>query len=329
MKKYNISIVGSTGLVGKTFVNIINESDLPIGKIIFYASLKSKGKIINYKNDEYKVDVLNNNSFKNMDFVFFFAGSKVSSQYGEVAEKRGAIVIDNSSYFRNNKDIPLIVPEINIEDFFTSKRRIIANPNCSTIQSIVPIYAISKKYKIKSINYSTYQSISGAGYNAILDYYNSLNNKESTYFNIDIKNTCIPFIGDILDNNYTSEEMKMINETKKILHLNNEIVNATCIRVPVLYCHGVLIELELDSNFEVEDINKLLRSFNNIKILDDIKNNIYPNSITSFNNDYIYVGRIRKHIAKKNTVLLYCVSDNLRKGDASNALEIFKKIIKS
>ena len=327
MKKYNIALIGATGLVGRTFLKVLEEYDIPINNLFLYASNKSVGKKLTYKNKEYICRILDESSFKNIDFAVFCTSKEISNKYAEMFEKEGSIVIDNSSNFRMYKDIALIVPEINMEDFYNSKRKIIANPNCSTIQCVLALNALKKKYKIKRIIYNTYQSISGAGKAAIDDYYNCINGNKNSYFPYNITKTCIPKIDEFINNRYTKEEMKMINETKKILHDESLLITSTCVRVPVLYSHFINILVEFDSIYNMNDIYKLLNEQEGIKIIDDIFNNIYPTSIYSNNNDFVYVGRIRKDLSNDKALLISTVSDNLRKGAASNVVQIIKKLI--
>lgn len=327
MRKVNIALVGATGLVGRTVLQVLEEYDIEVNNLKLFASFKSKGKKLIFKNKEYVCKNLYEGCFKNMDYVIFCAGKEVSKTYALEAEKEGAIVIDNSSYFRMNDDVSLIVPEINMDSFYYSTSNIIANPNCSTIQSVLPLFAISKKYKLKRVIYTTYQSISGAGQKAINSFSNLLNNINDNYFPYDLTKTCIPFIDSVVKNSYSNEEMKMINETKKILNDYDLEVTATCVRVPIINCHAVSILVELDSSFEIEDIIKLFKEQKGIIVFDNIENNMYPNSLIAKDNDYVYVGRIRKDLSSRNGLLFYVVSDNLRKGAASNVVQILKNLI--
>lgn len=318
-----IGIVGVTGVVGNKFLLVLEEYGLIFDEIRLFASNKSKGKIIKFQNKDYFIDSLSEGCFKGLDYVLFSAGSKVSEKWCLEAEKEGCIVIDNSSAFRFYDDIPLIVSEINIDDFYSSNRRIIANPNCSTMQCIVVLDIINKINKLTKVYYSTYQAVSGAGKRAIDD----LLNIKKGYFNIDINKTCIPIIGDILDNNYTNEEIKMIKETKKILKNNDLEVSATCVRVPVLNSHAVSVYIECKNDIDLDLIKKELAKSSSIVIMDDNDLGLYPNSIIANNNDLIYVGRIRKNLSNNKGMWFYCVSDNLRKGAASNAIQILRNLI--
>ena len=324
MKNYNIAIVGATGLVGSTFLKIIDEYNISLNNINFFASLKSKGKKITFKNKEYSLNILEDGCFKNIDFVLFSAGGAVSKQYAKQAVSEGAIVIDNSSAFRMDENVPLVVPEVNMSDAY--QKNLIANPNCSTIQCVVPLYVLDNNFGIESIEYNTYQAVSGAGIKGINDLVSS-NGKFEKHFPYDIKETCIPHIDMFMEDGYTKEEHKMMNETRKILHNDNILISATCVRVPVLNSHAVSIRVVLKNDFTVDAIRNIMKSTKGIVVLDEPENNIYPTSIQANGNDNIFVGRIRKDKVNKKAVLLYVVSDNIRKGAASNTVQIMKGIM--
>ncbi len=326
MKKYNIAIVGATGLVGRTFLKILDEYQFPINQLTLYASPKSVGKKILFQNQEYEIKALDENAFENVDIALFSAGAKVSKEFAPLAAEKGAYVIDNSSAWRMDENCALVVPEVNIEDAFT-KSAIIANPNCSTIQSVVPLKALSDQFGIKKIVYTTYQAVSGSGKKGIDDLERGLQHLKNEFYPYDISQTCIPEIDEFLDNGYTKEEMKMINETKKILHLDNVPISATCIRVPVKNCHGVVIAVELAKQFTLDEVRDAFAKQKGIVLYDDVKKHIYPHSIVANNQDQIFVGRIREDLANKNGILLYCVADNVRKGAASNAIQIAMALI--
>ena len=288
-----------------------------------FASEKSIGKECFYKRQTYFVEGLNIDSFCNLDFVFFCAGTDVSKKWVLVAEAAGCFVIDNSSHFRMDKDVCLIVPEVNF-DKYDYKRKLIANPNCSTIQSVICLNAL-KKFGIKRVIYNTYQAVSGSGIKGI----NDLIKPNHSFYKYDIKQTCIPQIDVFLDNGFTKEEMKMIDESRKILDSNELNISATCIRVPVLFSHGVSVLVELDEEFEMSDIYKAFSEQKGLIIVDDIYQNLYPTSVIATGNDNVYVGRIRKDLFYNKSILFYCVADNMRKGAASNAVEIALKIIEN
>ena len=326
MKEYNVAIVGATGLVGQTFIKVLEEYDFPVKNIKFLASSRSAGKKINFKNKEYFVEELKEDSFIGIDLALFSAGSEVAKRFGPIAVDAGTRVIDNSSCFRQDEKIPLIVPEVNFSDY--KLNRLIANPNCSTIQSIITLKAIADAFGLKRVVYSTYQAVSGSGQKGKNDLLKTLNGEKPEFYPHDISKTCIPEIDVFLDNGYTKEEIKMVNETRKILHLPNLAVSATCIRVPVLNSHGVAIMCETEKEASVEEVKKVLSAFQNIVVLDDGKNHIYPTSIVANGNDKVYVGRIRKDLSSPNGLLLYCTADNIRKGAAANAVQIASMLAK-
>lgn len=327
MKKYNVAVVGATGLVGRTFLKVLEEYNFPINNLILYASARSKGKVVTYCGKEYVIEELTKDSFDGVEIALFSAGGSISQEYAPIAESKGAVVIDNSSAWRMHEDCALVVPEINLDDIYT-KRKIIANPNCSTIQSVLPLKPLSDKYGLKRVVYTTYQAVAGSGQKGVDDLRRTKEGQKPEFYPYDISNTCIPEIDSFLDDGYTKEEMKMVNETRKILHLENLPVSATCIRVPVEVCHGVMIQVELEKEFDLEEVKQVLASQEGVVLYDDPKNHIYPNSIVAKDKDQVFVGRIRKDISTKNGLLLYCVADNVRKGAASNAVQIALAMVK-
>lgn len=326
MKKYNFAVVGATGLVGRTFLEVLDEYDMPINELHLFASEKSVGKKVLFKGKEYEVEALKEGCFKNIDFALFSAGGSVSKQWAPVAEKEGALVVDNSSCWRIEEDCALIVPEINLDDYLF-KRRIIANPNCSTIQSVLPLKPLDDKFHLTRVNYSTYQAVAGSGKKGIDDLERTRRGEKNEFYPYDISSTCIPEIDVACENGYTKEEMKMVNETRKILHDPNLLVSATCIRVPVKRSHGVVINAEFEKPISIQDVKEILSSYEGIKVLDNLPDHIYPVSTIANGNDLVYVGRIRKDLASPNGIIMYCVGDNVRKGAASNAVQIVRKII--
>ena len=321
MKSYNVAVVGATGLVGRTFLEVLAEYNFPIKNLVLYASKRSAGSIVNFKGKDYEVVELTKDSFDDIDIALFSAGGGVSKEYAPIAASKGAIVIDNSSAWRMDDNCALIVPEINIEDAY-SKSKIIANPNCSTIQSVLPLQALKEKFGIKKVVYTTYQAVSGSGQKGVNDLERCLKGEKNQFYPYDISKTCIPEIDEFLDSGYTKEEMKMVNETRKILHQDDILVSATCIRVPVSSCHGVMMQVELKNPFTLEEVKDALKAQDGIVLYDDPKNHIYPNSLIAKGQDKVYVGRIRKDLANENSILLYCVADNIRKGAAGNAVQI-------
>ena len=326
MKKYNIAIVGATGLVGSTFIEVMQEYKIEVENLYLYASERSEGKVINYLGKEYVVQDLAKARFDNVDFALFSAGGSISAEYAPKFAAGGAVVIDNSSYFRMHDECPLIVPEINLNDYKEGKR-IIANPNCSTIQSVLPLYYLDNEFKVKRIVYTTYQAVAGSGMKGINDLKRSREGKGYSFYPYDISKTCIPEIDAFLDNHYTKAEMKMVNETNKILHKNIPI-SATCIRVPVERSHGVVIQAEFEKEIDIEKAIKALDGKPGVKVVDNIANHGYPVSTIATGNDLVYVGRIRKDLSCKNGLIFYTVSDNVRKGAAANAVQIMVGIIK-
>ncbi len=325
MKKYNVAIVGATGVVGRMFLKVLEERGLEFNTLKLYASKRSAGEEVIYKGKKYIIEDLALADFKNIDFALFSAGKDVSKEYAPKFASSGAYVIDNSSCFRMDEDVPLIVPEINLLDY--KQNKIIANPNCSTIQSVLPLAYLKEKFGLKRVVYTTYQAVSGSGMKGIKDLEKTLKGEKEEFYPYNISKTCIPQIDDFLDNHYTKEEMKMVNETRKILHDENIKIAATCVRVPVLNSHAVVIACELEKEFNTQEIFDLFKDKPGIKLVDDIGNKIYPLSILSNDNDLVYVGRIRKDISCDNGIIFYTVADNLRKGAASNAIDIMIKIM--
>ena len=313
MKKYRLALVGATGLVGRTVIKVLEEKKLPIDKYCFFSSSKSSGSKIIFLGSEYIVKELKEDSFdEGFDYAIFCAGGSVSKKYAKIAV---------------NKNVPLVVPEVNFEDALNN-RGIIANPNCSTIQAVVALKPLDDKYKIKRIIYSTYQAVSGAGQKGIEDFERTSKGLSNQKFTYPIYNNCIPHIDDFLDDGYTKEEMKMINETKKILHNKRIKVTATTVRVPVLNSHSESINVEFKNEIDIDEIKKLLSCSPGIILEDDINNNKYPLASNSSGSDYVYVGRIRRDYTVKNGINMWVVADNIRKGAASNAVQILERLIK-
>lgn len=335
MKEYKVAVVGATGVVGEMMRKVLEEKKLPIKEYVFFASKRSKGKIIKFMNKEYIVRELNENSFdEKFDFALFSAGGETSKKYSPIAAKSGCIVIDNSSAFRMDANVPLVVPEVNAEDL-KWQNGIIANPNCSTIQAVVALKPLDDKYKIKRIVYSTYQAVSGAGLHGINDLRNGINNyidnKEYKLekFPHQIFNNCLPQIDMFLENGYTKEEEKMINETRKILHRPELKITATTVRVPVLNSHSESINIEFENRIDIDEIKELLKKSKGIIVQDDIENEIYPLAINATGTDEVYVGRIRRDFSVENGVNIWVVADNIRKGAATNAIQIMEYLIKT
>lgn len=327
MKKIKLAIVGATGLVGMSVLKVLEEKKLPIETYSLFATKKSVGKTFSILGKNYIVEELNENSFDSgYDFAIFAAGGDISKKYAPIAVEHGCIVIDNSSYFRMDEDVPLIVPEVNFEDVYNNKG-IIANPNCSTIQAMLPLKALDDKYKIKRIVYSTYQAVSGAGKDGLCDLENVDGSEPLKKFPHPIYNNCLPHIDVFMDNGYTKEELKMINETRKILHKPDLKITATTVRVPVSNSHSESINVEFENDFELDELIATLKNFPNIILLDDPSLNIYPMAINATGHDEVFVGRIRRDYSVKSGVNLWVVADNIRKGAASNAVQIVEKLL--
>ena len=323
MKTYKIAIVGATGLVGRTALKVLEEKNIPNLDYVLFSSKKSAGTKLKFLNTDFIVRELTDSSFdEKFDFALFSAGAETSKHFAPIAASKGCIVIDNSSAFRMDDKVPLIVPEVNFEDA-KNHHNIIANPNCSTIQAVVTLKPLDDKFKIKRIVYSTYQAVSGAGKLGLQD----LEQHSTLKFQHPIYDNCLPQIDTFLVNHYTKEEMKMVNETRKILKHPTLPITATAVRVPVTNCHGESINVVFEKSFKLTDIFNTLKSAPGIVVQDDIENNIYPISSNVNGHDEVFVGRIRKDFSVKNGLNLWIVADNLRKGAASNAIQIIEKMI--
>ena len=323
MKTYKIAIVGATGLVGRTALKVLEEKNIPNLDYVLFSSKKSAGTKLKFLNTDFIVKELTDSSFdEKFDFALFSAGAETSKHFAPIAASKGCIVIDNSSAFRMDDKVPLIVPEVNFEDA-KNHHNIIANPNCSTIQAVVALKPLDDKFKIKRIVYSTYQAVSGAGKLGLQD----LEQHSTLKFQHPIYDNCLPQIDTFLVNHYTKEEMKMVNETRKILKHPTLPITATAVRVPVTNCHGESINVVFEKSFKLTDIFNTLKSAPGIVVQDDIENNIYPISSNVNGHDEVFVGRIRKDFSIKNGLNLWVVADNLRKGAASNAIQIIEKMI--
>ena len=329
MKKINLAVVGATGMVGRTFLKVLEERNLPIDNFYVMASKRSAGTSITFNGKTYIVEELTENSFdKPIDIALFSAGGSTSEKFAPIAASKGCVVIDNSAQWRMDPEVPLVVPEVNSEDIAWNKG-IIANPNCSTIQALVALKPLDDKYKIKRVVYSTYQAVSGAGVAGWNDLENGLKGDAPKKFPHAIANNCLPHIDIFLENGYTKEEMKMIWETRKILHNPDLKVTATTVRVPVFNSHSESINIEFENKAELNDVIETLRNAPGIIIEDDVKNNVYPLATNATGHDEVYVGRIRKDESVENGINLWVVADNIRKGAATNAVQIAEAIINS
>ena len=316
MEKVKLAIIGATGLVGQTFIHILSKEKNDDFDIKLFASKSSKNKKIKIKDKYYVVHELNEESFDEIDYACFFTSAEISKQFIPIALRKNVKVIDNSSAFRMDKNVPLIAFGVNEKEIKT--KNLISNPNCCVIQSVIVLNAI-KEFNIQSISYNTYQSVSGSGKQGIDDLLRCRKGLVPLFYETDISFTCIPKIGEFNKDRFTDEEEKMSNETTKILNQDIDVV-ATCVRVPVMFSHGVSIEVKLKEDFTINEIKEKLKTKNNIVLCDKI----LPSSVLSCKNDKVYVGRIRKH---NNKLLLYCVADNIRVGAATNAYLILKYMI--
>ncbi len=326
-KRYKLAIVGATGLVGRTALKILEEKNLPNFEYKLFCSKKSAGNIIKFFGKDYIAEELTENSFdEGFDFAIFSAGGDTSKKFAPIAASKGCIVIDNSSAFRMDPDVPLVVPEVNPDDI-KSNHGIIANPNCSTIQAVVALKPLDDKYKIKRIVYSTYQAVSGAGKNGLEDLLNKSSGDDLKKFPHSIYNNCLPHIDIFMEDGYTKEEHKMIDETRKILGRQDIKITATTVRVPVENCHGESINIEFENDFDLETVKSILKNSKGIKLCDEPQNNFYPLATMANGTDDVYVGRLRRDYSQPNSLNMWCVADNIRKGAASNAIQIMEEII--
>ena len=324
---YKIAIIGSTGLVGRTVLKVLEEKNFKNCTYTLFASKKSAGTKVPFLGQNYIIQELTEDSFKfKFDYAIFCAGGSVSEKFIPIAVSNGCTVIDNSSVYRMNKEVPLVVPEVNPEKIFENKG-IIANPNCSTIQAVVALKPLDDKYKIKRIVYSTYQAVSGAGKAGIEDLENGMKGLVPKKFPHPIFNNCLPHIDIFESDGYTKEEYKMINETRKILNKPMLPVTATCVRVPVLNCHSESINIEFKSNFDIYDVKMLLQNSPGIILVDDVEKDYYPLASKADGYDEVFVGRIRRDYSVPFGINLWVVSDNLRKGAATNAVQILEKLL--
>lgn len=328
MKKYNVAVVGATGMVGRKFLEVLTERQLPVENYYLFASSRSAGSTIDFMGKPHTVIELNEQNIldKKIDIALFSAGGDVSKAFAPVFAKHGTLVIDNSNAWRRYPDVPLVVPECNANDILWHKN-IIANPNCSTIQAVVALKPLHQAFGIKRVIYSTYQAVSGAGVKGFNDLKGGICGEAPQKFPYPIFGNCLPHIDVFLDNGYTREEDKMIFETKKILGDQNIKVTATCVRVPVYYGHSESINVEFNNPCTVADVKNVLSHAEGVVIQDDPANNLYPMAITAENKDEVFVGRIRKDDTVDYGVNLWVVADNIRKGAATNAVQIAERAI--
>ena len=374
-----VGIVGATGVVGRKVLEVLEEKKLPVDEYELFASKKSAGKTMNFLGKDYRVHELNEEEIKKakLTFAIFSAGTDVAKKFAPIVAETGAIVIDNSNAFRMDPSVPLVVPEVNPEEIYNN-HGIIANPNCSTIQAVVALKPLDDKYKIKRVVYTTFQAVSGAGRDGIDDLKNGIktyyeeeykncennesiekenahkkndNNLENCKMNLKkfeypIFNNCLPHIDIFMDNDYTREETKMINETRKILKNDKLKITATCVRVPVFNSHSESINVEFENTFKIDDVKETLKNANGVIIVDNINNTennidlnasynnnfkslMYPISTFATGTDNVYVGRIRRDYSVDNGLNIWVVADNIRKGAASNAVQILEILLKN
>jgi len=334
-KKFNIAVAGATGAVGNQMLKCLEERDFPIKSIKLLASRRSVGRNLHFRGDLIAVQELTEESFKGMDIALFSAGGAASKKYAPLAAKDGCVVVDNSSTWRMDPKVPLVVPEVNphaIADY--TQKGIIANPNCSTIQMVLPLNPIHKKYEIKRIVVSTYQAVSGTGKKAIDELFDQTRSMinfldyEKKVYPHRIAFNCIPHIDGFLDNGYTKEEIKMVNETRKILEDDSIGITATTVRVPVYFGHSESVNIETKKEISAGEVRYLLEKEPGIKVLDKPEQNIYPLAVDAAGQDLTLVGRIRDDESVKNGINIWIVADNIRKGAATNTVQIAEILAK-
>ncbi|MEE8483122.1 MAG: aspartate-semialdehyde dehydrogenase [Nitrospinota bacterium] len=327
MSKFNVAVAGATGAVGNEMIKTLEARNFPTKSLRLLASERSVGKTLKYKGKDIPVEVLTNDSFKGIDIALFSAGASRSKEFAPAAVKSGAVVVDNSSAFRMEPDVPLVVPEVNAHAI-KSHKGIIANPNCSTIQMVVALFPLHVKAKIKRIVVSTYQAVSGSGQKAVDELSRqvkdifSMQGVEKKVFPHQIAFNCLPHIDVFLENGYTKEEMKMVNETKKIMEDDSIEVSPTAVRVPVFFGHGESVNIETEKELSADDAREILKIAPGVEVVDDPSKNLYPLALEAAGRDEVFVGRIRKDPTVKNGLNMWIVSDNIRKGAALNAVQI-------
>ena len=333
-EKYNVAVAGATGAVGTEMVSILEERNFPVGNLKLLASTRGAGTKMEFKGKEYTVEVMQESSFAGMDIGLFSPGGSVSEKFAPIAGKAGCVVIDNTSAFRMDPQVPLVVPEVNAHAIAQyPKKNIIANPNCSTIQMVVALKPIHDAVRIKRVVVSTYQAVSGTGRRAIKELESQVlaiyNNKEieKSVYPHQIAFNCLPHIDVFFDNGYTKEEMKMVNETKKIMEDNSIQVTATTVRVPVFYGHSESVNIETERKITAVQVREILSKAPGVVVMDNPKKFEYPLAIDAAGKDETFVGRIREDESIPNGINLWIVSDNIRKGAALNAVQIAEILI--
>jgi len=322
-----IAIIGATGLVGTKILQVLEERNFPISQIIPVASSKNVGSVIKFKNNRITVICIDEAINLIPDIAIFSAGSNVSIAYAQKFANKGTFVVDNSSAWRMDKTKKLIIPEINAIEL-TKHDKVIANPNCSTIQMLMVLAPLHKKYGIKRLIISTYQSITGTGVKAVRQMKNERAKIDGEMvYPYQIDKNCIPHCDDFTENAYTKEEMKLVNETRKILNDNSIRISATAVRVPVIGGHSEAVNIEFDKQYNINEVKQILANTEGVILQDNIAENIYPMPITSYNKDEVFVGRIRPDLSHDNAINLWITADNIRKGAATNAVQIAEFLV--
>ena len=334
MKTWNVAVLGATGAVGQQMLKVLSERDIPLGTVKALASASSAGKKVYCGEREIIVEETREDSFKNMDFVLGAVSNAMAQKFRPAIVKSGAVFIDNSSAFRLDADVPLVIPQINGEDAF-KHNGVIANPNCSTIVTLMAISGIARIAGIQEMVACTYQAVSGAGREGIVELETQMrqeyNGEEKTHsvFPCQILSNAIPFIGSELDNDYTTEEMKMQNEGRKIMHLPELKVCCTCVRIPVIRSHSISVQLKLDKDVSLDDVKSAIKNAPGCVLAEDIDGRDYPTPLDVSDQDLVYVGRVRRDLINGDRgVCLWCCGDQIRKGAATNAVEILELLIK-
>ena len=332
MKKYNIAVLGATGAVGQEMLNILAEYDIPVNELLPLASARSAGSTVRFKGEDVVIREASDDAFKGMDFVLGAVEKDQSKQFAPAIVRSGAVYIDNSSAFRMDPEVPLVVPEINGEDA-RANHGIISNPNCSTIITAMAVGGIAALSPIRTMIACTYQAVSGAGQAGLAELENQMKALaegkplERKVFPHQIALNVIPFIGSLTDNDYTDEEMKMQNEGRKILHLPDLKVTCACVRVPVMRSHSIAVTLRTERKISVAEANEAIRNFPGCRLIEDYEGRIYPTPLDTSGQDLVWVGRVREDLTDENGLTLWCCGDQIRKGAASNAVQILRYLI--
>jgi aspartate-semialdehyde dehydrogenase len=334
-KTFNVAVAGATGAVGNQMITCLEERSFPVKSIKFLASHRSAGRKLRFKGDTVVVEEMTEDSFKGVDIALFSAGGSTSKQFAPIAAESGCVVVDNSSQWRMDPDVPLVVPEVNPHAIAQyTKKGIIANPNCSTIQMVVPLKPIHQKFEIKRVVVSTYQAVSGTGKKAVDELFDqtrailNFQEIENKVYPHQIAFNCLPHIDVFLDNGYSKEEVKMVNETRKILEDDSIGITATTVRVPVFYSHSESVNIETHQPISAAEVRTLLEKEPGVVVVDDLEKNLYPLAIDAAGRDEIFVGRIREDESIPNGINLWVVADNIRKGAATNATQIAEVLAK-